>query len=41
MIQEEDQPKWGVKLPVEIVVRDSVKTISSYGSHEHIEMKTE
>lgn len=41
MIQEEEPPKWDVKLPVEIVVRDSVKTISSYGVHRHSDTKTE
>lgn len=33
MIQEEEIPEWDVKLPIEIVVRDSVKTISAYGSY--------
>ena len=41
MIQEEESPKWDVKLPIEIVFRDSVKTISSYGGHGHNETKTE
>ena len=41
MIQEEEPPKWDVKLPVEIVVRDSVKTISSYSVHRHSDTKTE
>ncbi len=35
MIQEEEIPEWDVKLPVELVVRDSVKTISAYGNPEH------
>lgn len=28
MIQEEEQPEWDTRLPVEIVVRDSVSTVS-------------
>lgn len=30
MIQGEEIPDWDVKLPVELIVRDSVKTIGSY-----------
>ena len=31
MIQGEEIPDWDVKLPVELVIRDSVKRIGSYG----------
>ena len=33
MIQEEEVPEWDVKLPVELVIRDSVKTIGAYGNY--------
>lgn len=38
MILEEEPPEWDIKLPFEIVERDSVKMIAAYSSHG---MKTE
>lgn len=41
MIQGEEIPDWDVKLPVELVVRDSVKTISAYGNYASVEKRRE
>lgn len=39
MIQGEEPPEWDVKLPVELVIRDSVKAVMPYGEDEEAVME--
>lgn len=36
MIQGEEPPEWDTKLPVELVIRDSVRTVSPYGNDDEV-----
>ena len=36
MVQGEEPPEWDTKLPVELVIRDSVKAVTPYGNDEGV-----